>query len=68
MSEFAELMKVYGPTLVITAVFVWQAVRREVRMSQRIDHLEDKLTTILIDTVNETPTPFMRLRTRSRKK
>ena len=47
MNSFADLIQTYGPTIAITAVFVWQGILRENRMCARLAIQDDAIQSIL---------------------
>jgi hypothetical protein len=50
-TDFLLLLKQYGPLAFIVGFFLWQNWLREVRMSKRIDKLEDEQRRVLLPMV-----------------
>jgi len=50
-ADLLFLLKQYGPLILVTAFFLWQNWIREVRMSKRIEALEDKQSNVLMPLV-----------------
>lgn len=53
METFLDIIQHAGPTVAITAIFVWQSVLRENRMAKRLDKVEDYIRNEYADIVRE---------------
>ena len=51
MNDLAALFQTFGPTAAIAAVFVWQSILRESRMTRRLDAQGDLIKRLLTDTI-----------------
>lgn len=57
MTEFSDaiqLIKVYGPQLLVVVFFLWRDLRRESDMNGRIDALQQETRDVLLPLVKET--------------
>lgn len=50
-ADLLLLLKQYGPLILVAAFFLWQGWVREVRMSKRIESLEDEQRNVLMPLV-----------------
>ena len=51
LSDFLLLLKQYGPLVLVVLFFLWQNWLRELRMSNRINRLEDEQRNVLLPLV-----------------
>lgn len=52
MDSFVDLIRQFGPWIALVALFVWQGVLREQRMSRRLDDQGDLITQLLTHTIS----------------
>ena len=56
LPEIWWVIKNFGPWAVLVIVFIWRDFRRERRLTNRIDKLEDEFREVILPLVEETAT------------
>jgi len=52
--DFGWLLKNFGPLLIAVIFFIWRDYRREDKLTQRIDELEEEQRKVILPLVKET--------------
>ena len=60
LCDLAWLLKTFGPLLVAVIFFVWRDFKREDRLADRIDKLEDEQREVILPLVKETSEVIVR--------
>lgn len=54
LADFGWLLKNFGPLLIAVLFFIWRDYRREDKLTQRIDELEEEQRNVILPLVKET--------------